>query len=122
MELWKLKGEAPKVFWKKLRNSKEKTSLTFTNNELSNYFSKLLNCDNTTDDSKHDTPSSSLDNEIQDLIDKSLNQHISIKNMTNELQNGKASGLDMLSGELLKHANDKFLHVFTKLFNKILNS
>ena len=71
LELWKLKGEAPKVFWKKLRNSKEKTSLTFTNNELSNYFSKLLNCDNTTDDSKHDTPSSSLDYEIQDLIDKS---------------------------------------------------
>ena len=42
--------------------------------------------------------------------------------MAKKLKNGKCSGLDMLSGELLKHANDKFLHVFTKLFNSLLNS
>ena len=38
-ELWKLKGEAPKVFWKKLKNRKERPGLNFSNNQLSNYFS-----------------------------------------------------------------------------------
>ena len=42
--------------------------------------------------------------------------------MAKKLKSEKASGLDMLSSELLKHANDKFLHVFTKLFNKLLKS
>ena len=37
-ELWNLKGEAPKVFWKKVKSSKEKSILNFSNIELSKYF------------------------------------------------------------------------------------
>ena len=42
--------------------------------------------------------------------------------MAKRLKSGKASGLDMLSAELLKHANENFMIVFTKLFNKLLQS
>ena len=60
---------------------------------------------------------------MQYLIDEPLNSDISleeVKLMAEKLKNGKAPGLDMLSAELLKHANDNFMIVFTKLFNKIL--
>ncbi len=66
-----------------------------------------------------------IDSETISLIDESLNCVISIdevKQMAKKLKNGKASGLDMLSAELLKNANDKFLHIFTKLFNTLLQS
>ena len=36
--------------------------------------------------------------------------------------NGKASGLDIVSAELLKNANEHFMLVFIKLFNKLLHS
>ena len=62
---------------------------------------------------------------MQTLIDKTLNHDIAleeVKLMANKLKNRKASGLDMLSAELLKHVNDTFMLVFTKLFNKLLQS
>ena len=61
----------------------------------------------------------------QNLIDESLNRDISLEEVTlmaKRLKSGKASGLDMLSAELLKHANENFMIVFTKLFNKLLQS
>ena len=127
IELWKLKGEDPKVFWKKLRNSKEKTSLTFSNTELCSYFSNLLNSNTNaiTEDREFDYSDSSLDAATQSLIDDTLNSVISfeeVKQMSKKLKNGKAVGLDMLGAELLKNVNDRFLRVFTKLFNKLLIS
>jgi len=62
---------------------------------------------------------------MQNLIDETLNRDISleeVKMMAKRLKSGKASGLDMLSAELLKHANEHFMIVFTKLFNKLLQS
>ena len=42
--------------------------------------------------------------------------------MAKRLKSGKASGLDMLSAELIKHANEHFMIVFTELFNNFLQS
>ena len=61
----------------------------------------------------------------QNLIDETLNRDISleeVKLMAKRLKSQKASGLDMLSAELLKHANDTFMIVFTKLFTTLLHS
>ena len=124
-ELWNLKGEAPKVFWKKLKNRKKKPSLNFSNIELSNYFSTLLNCADSSDNTQPEVLAPSIDIMTQNLIDETLNRDISleeVKLMAKRLKSGKASGLDMLSAELLKHANDNFMIVFTKLFNKLLQS
>ena len=124
-ELWNLKGEAPKMFWKKLKNRKEKPSLNFSNIELSNYFSTLLNSPDSRDNNGPEILAPSIDNMTQTLIDETLNRNISleeVKLMAKRLKSGKASGLDMLSAELLKHANENFMLVFTKLFNKLLQS
>ena len=45
-----------------------------------------------------------------------------IKQMICNLKNGKAPGLDMISAELLKNLNTKFLVIFVRLFNRILES
>ena len=61
----------------------------------------------------------------QILIDDTLNHDISleeVKLMAKRLKSQKASGLDMLSAELLKCANENFMIVFTKQFNKLLQS
>ena len=124
-ELWNLKGEAPKVFWKKLKNRKEKPRLNFSNNELSNYFSTLLTSADSQDNNEAEILAPSIDTMTQNLIDETLNREISIeevKLMAKRLKSGKASGLDMLSAELIKHANEHFLNVFTKLFNKLLQT
>ena len=124
-DLWKLKGEAPKVFWKKLKNRKSKPSLKFTNNQLSTYFSTLLNFDNQANNSEIEISASSHDTLTQNIINETLNRDISleeVKLMAKKLKTGKASGLDMITAELLKHANDNFMLVFTKLFNKLLLS
>ena len=124
-ELWNLKGEAPKVFWKKLKGSKEKPILNFSNIELSNYFSTLLNSEESGNDNESEILTPSVDAMTQRLIDETLNRAISleeVKLMATRLKNGKASGLDMLPAELLKHVNEKFMIVFTKLFNKLLQS
>ena len=42
--------------------------------------------------------------------------------MATKLKNGKSPGLDMLSDELLKYSNEYFMLIFTKLFNKLLQS
>ena len=125
LELWKLKGEAPKEFWKRLKKTTEKANLEFSNDHLSNYFSKLLKSDGSADNNELESPASSLDTMTQELIDDTLNSKISFEEVTKmakKLKYGKASGLDMLSAELLKNANNKFFHVFTKLFNRLLES
>ena len=62
---------------------------------------------------------------MQNLIDEILSRDITleeVKMMAKRLKSGKASGLDMLSAELLKHANEHFMIVCTKLLNKLLQS
>ena len=106
-DLWNLKGEAPKEFWKKLKNGREKPNLNFSNNQLSNYFSTLLNSEDSSDNSESEISAFSIDTTTQNLIDQTLNRDISleeVEQMAEGLKNGKASGLDMLSAELLKRA------------------
>ncbi len=131
IKLWNLKGEDPKAFWKKLKNARRNTDANFSDTELFNYFNRLLNASNTIENqatlesSEVDESELSLDSETQKLIDDMLNNEISVdevKQMIKRLKNGKASGLDMLGAELLKHLNKKFLRVFTKLFNKLMVS
>ena len=67
----------------------------------------------------------SMDTMTQSLIDQNLNRDVSLEEVTlmaKKLKSGKASGLDMVSAELLKNANENFMLVFTKLFNKLLHS
>ena len=123
-ELWNLKGEAPKEFWKKLKIRKGKPSLNFSNIELSNYFSNLLNCAESSDSTEPEVLAP-INTMTQNLIDETLNHDISleeVKMMAKRLKSQKASGLDMLSAELLKCANENFMIVFTKQFNKLLQS
>ena len=59
---------------------------------------------------------------MQDLIDETVNCDIpleDVKLVANKIKNGKASGLHMLSAELVKLANDSSMLVFTKLLNKL---
>ena len=77
-ELWNLKGEAPKEFWKKLKNGKEKHSLNFSNIELAKYFSTLLNSTDTRDSNESEILAPSIDIMTQNLIDESLNRDISL--------------------------------------------
>ena len=124
-DLWNLKGEAPKEFGKKVKNGKEKHSLNFSNIELAKYFSTLLNSTDTRDSNEPEILARSIDTMTQNLIDESLTCDISleeVKLMAKRLKCGKATRLDMLSAELLKHANENFMIVFTKLFNKLLQS
>ena len=124
-ELWNLKGEDPKIFWKKLKSRKEKPNLNFSNIELSHYFSTLLNSKDIKGSNESEILAPSTDTMTQNLIDETLNRDITleeVKMMAKRLKSGKASGLDMLSAELLKHANEHFMIVFTKLFNKLLQS
>ena len=107
-----------------MRNRKDKPNLAFSNNQLSSYFSTLITEDNR-DTNEHEISVPSIDTMRQNLIDETLNRDISVeevKQMAKNLKTGKASGLDMLSAELLKQANITFMLVFTKHFNKLLQS
>ena len=124
-ELWNLKGEAPEVFWKKLKSIKEKPILNFSNIELSNYFSTFFNSEDSRDNNESEILTPSVDAKTQRIFDETLNRAISleeVKLMAKRLKHGRASGLDMLSAELLKHVNENFMIDFTKLFNKLLQS
>ena len=118
-------GGSSERILKKLKNGKEKHSLNFSNLELAKYFITLLNSTDTRDSNEPEILAPSIDTMTQNLIDESLNRDTSleeVKLMAKRLKSGKASGLYMLSAELLKHANENFMIVFTKLFNKILQS
>ncbi len=97
---------------------------------MHNYFSDLLDSNNAADtnaitNSEIVQPTFSPDNLTQELIHDSLNRDITfeeVKNICKKLKNRKTTGIDMLSAELLKNLNSRFLLVFTKLFNNILHS
>ena len=131
-KLWALKTNSPKEFWKKLSSGKKSNNIDFTYTELFNHFNELLN-NNTSrpNDNESANPVNSdvrplsLDDFALSAIDDSLNCPITfteVEQMIKRLKSGKASGLDMLNAELLKNLNKRFISVFVKLFNKILNS
>ena len=75
--------------------------------------------------SGHKVSASAYDTLTQNIVNETLNRDITfeeVKLLAKKLKTGKASGLDMITAELLKHANDNFMLVFTKLFNKLLQS
>ena len=118
-------GEAPKEFWKKVKNRKKKPSLNLSNMDLSNYSSTLLKCADSRDNTEPEVLAPSIDTMTQNLIHDTLNRDISleeVKLMAKRLKSRKASGLDMLSAELLNHTNDNFMNVCTKPCNKLLQS
>ncbi len=59
-KLLKLRGEAPKVFWKKLKNPNKKDGLNFSNDELASYFSNLLSSEGTISNINQELQTSSL--------------------------------------------------------------
>ena len=126
-KLWSLKTDSPKEFWKKLNGGRNTENPDFTNEHLFDYFKDLLN-NNSAESTNNDiinSTAASLDDIASTLIDESLNCAITyteVKQMVSNLKVGKASGLDMLNAELLKSLNDRFIHVFVKLFNKILQT
>ena len=90
------------------KNRKEKPRLNFSNIELSHYFSTLLKSVDSKDNNEPEILAPSIDTMTQNLIDETLNRDISIeevKLMAKRLKSIKASGLDMLSAELIKQAN-----------------
>jgi len=94
-ELWNLKGEDPKSFWKKLKSRKEKPNLTFSNIELSHYFSTLLNSEDITGSNESEALAPSVDAMTQNLYDETLNRDITleeVKMMAKRFKSGKASG------------------------------
>ena len=115
--------EAQKVFPKQLKDRQNKHSLKFTNSQLSKYFSTLVNFDNQANNSEIEISASSHDTLMQNILNETLNHDISleeVKLMAEKLKMGKASRLDMITTELLKHANDNCMLVFTNLFNKVV--
>ena len=94
-DLWNLRGEALKIFWKKLKNRIGKPNLAFSNNQLSSYFSTLLQSEDKRDTNEHEISVPSIDTMTQNLIEDTLNGDISVeevKQMAKNLKTGKASG------------------------------
>ena len=126
-ELWSLKSESPKTFWKKLNKGKNKVLLNFTNNQLFDYFDHLLKNDLDGPGNNREVPQHDcfLDAPTLRQINTELNCPITIEevqNMVANLKTGKAPGLDMISSELLKNLNYKFYLVFVLLFNRVFQS
>ena len=126
-QLWLLKAESPKMFWKKLNKGRKPANLDFTNLQLFDYFNSLLEkqssvSGNNQEINQHQT---SLDTLTLSQIDANLNCPITIEEVTNmvgNLKTGKSPGLDMISAELIRNLNSKFYLVFVHLFNRILES
>ena len=127
-ELWSLKAESPKTFWKKLNSGNKRTTLDFSTNKLFDYFNNLLQTNSSEDlvDSEDiNQQQTSVDDQTLHQIDLVLNSNINIqevRDMVRKLKNNKAPGLDMISAELLKNIDERFYHVFVHLFNKILKN
>ena len=78
-----------------MKNRREKPNLNFSYNQLSNYFSTLLNSEDSSDNSEPEISAFSIDTMTQNLIDQTINSDISleeVKQMAERLKNGKASG------------------------------
>ncbi len=124
-KLLNLKTNDPKSFWKALKGKRPISKLNFENIELSDYFNKLLTCENDSMPFSKLECESNIDDEVSQYIDCRLNTKITIdevKQMARSLKTGKSAGIDMINAEQFKYLPDPFLNVFTSLFNKILDS
>ena len=126
-KLWNLKSSSPKDFWKMLGGQKKPITLDSDKNALFDYFSDLLSTDeshNTLSEGEEIEEQNQFDENMDNLINDSLNWKITLEEvdaMIGKLKTGKASGIDLITAELLKGLNESFLIVFTKLFNKIFD-
>ena len=127
-KLWNLKLCSPKEFWRMLGSSNRSNNMNFDKTTLFEYFSNLLNTrESHTVVSEHEVSEEEFqtDENLSRLINDNLNCKITldeVKTMIDKLKTGKASGIDLITAELLKGLNELFLTVFTQLFNKIYDS
>ena len=127
-KLWNLKSCSPKEFWRTLGSSNKSNNMDFDKTTLFEYFSNLLNTrESHTVVSEHEVSEEEFqtDENLSRLINDTLNCKITldeVKTMIDKLKTGKASGIDLITAELLKGLNELFLTVFTQLFNKIDDS
>ncbi len=107
-----------------MKSANKKTDIQFSDTELFHYFSNLLNVDteylSTLGTTEIEDSDLSLETETQMLIDETLNHAITfdeVKQMVKQLKSGKASGLDMLGAELLKHVKTISSCMFSQNFS-----
>ena len=110
-----LKGD----FWKlldALRKSKTKESNNISSEEWISHFKNLL-FDNNQQNIELNTLSHDVNNEAENLNNnitvKEIHEHIS------KLKMNKATGLDGIHNEMLKHGRFYLVHLFHKLFNNV---
>ena len=122
-----MKSSSPKDFWKMLGGQKKPNTFDFDKNTLFDYFNNLLSTNeplNLLPETEEVEEQNQIDENMSSLINESLNCKITLEEvdaMIRKLKTGKASGIDLITAELLKGLNETFLVVFTSLFNKIFD-
>ncbi len=112
-----LKSSTPKDFLKLHGNGKKSNGACFDKNSLFNYFSNLLDSNASTiqGEACAENTDNQVENETNNLVNDILNSEITldeVTSMVSNLKKDKASGIDLISAELLKSLNDSFLAVF----------
>ena len=126
-KLWNLKSFSPNEFWKMLGGQNKPSTIDFDKNTLFDYFNDLLSTNETHNllpEAEEIVEQNQIDEYMGNLINDSLNCKITLEEvvtMIGKLNTGKASGIDLITAELLKGLDESFLIVFTKLFNKIFD-
>ena len=116
-----MKSSNPNHYWKLLNAGKKKKTCRVGLEQLYEHF-KLLNAD--VHRSQND-PSGEFEDAFNDGVNAPLNEPISaveIRKAVKHLKTKKASGLDNICNEYLKHGLDKILPLLVALFNKVLDT
>ena len=128
-KLQKLERDDPKKFWQGVKKliAKQKPEVpVFDSDKWLKHFNNLLNIQQSSnvnpfyDYIKNSLPVIESTNQTGPL-DHNITEHDVIKNI-NSLRNGKSSGLDGISNEILKCGINFFVKPICKLFNTILDS
>ena len=122
-ELTELNTNDPKKFWEKLNFKKRKPPANFAKHILFSYFRNLAgNTDDKIDQSEHTNNNDIATHEIADYLEI-LDSEISleeVKKSIDNLENGKAAGIDSIIPELIKSLQNEGLRTLTTLINFIL--
>ena len=128
-KLQKLERDDPKKFWQGVKKliAKQKPEVpVFDSDKWLKHFNNLLNIQQSSNVNPfYDYIKNSL-HVIESTnqtgpLDHNITEHDVIKNI-NSLRNGKSSGLDGISNEILKCGINFFVKPICKLFNTILDS
>ncbi len=116
-----LKTSNPREYWKLFKKQKN-VSCTANENDLFRHFSEM----NRAPDFANDIPPDGIsDIDFQSLNFDALNEPITaieISKSIKSLGNNKASGLDVITNEMLKASEPYITSILVVLFNCILNS